>query len=83
MDNSFQFPFVKTMSSIGASCARVYVMKKKAEEKLQRMEQERSGRREDSVKPPKTAHHGGAVTGKSSKKVYPGTIFGVPATSNS
>lgn len=74
------------MSSMGASCARVYVMKKKAEEKLQRMEQERSGRREDnnSVKPPKTAHHGGGgIAGKSSKKVHPGTVFGVPPTSNS
>ena len=71
------------MSSMGASCARVYVMKKKVEEKLQRMEQEKAGRREDLVKPSKTAHHGGAFAGITCKKVHPGSVISVPASNMS
>ncbi|KAG6604014.1 hypothetical protein SDJN03_04623, partial [Cucurbita argyrosperma subsp. sororia] len=73
------------MSSMGAACARVYVMRKKTEEKLKRMEQERAGRLEDTVKPPKSAHHhaGGGIAGKACKKVHPGNVFAVSANSNS
>lgn len=37
------------MSSVGASCANVYVMKKRQEEKLQKMEEERQKREKRAV----------------------------------
>ncbi|TYH28663.1 hypothetical protein ES288_A02G161800v1 [Gossypium darwinii] len=55
------------MSSVGASCAEVYVMQKRQKEKMKRMEEEKASRGiEESTKPqPHTV-----VVGRS--KVQPG-----------
>ncbi|KAH1113782.1 hypothetical protein J1N35_007160 [Gossypium stocksii] len=55
------------MSSVGASCAEVYVMQKQQKEKMKRMEEEKASRGiEESTKP--QPHTG--VVGRS--KVHPG-----------
>uniref|UniRef100_A0A2N9EUS9 Uncharacterized protein n=1 Tax=Fagus sylvatica TaxID=28930 RepID=A0A2N9EUS9_FAGSY len=56
------------MSSIGASCAEIYVMRKRQKEKLKRMEEERVRKGESSVEESKVS---GSTIGRS-KKVHPG-----------
>jgi hypothetical protein len=58
------------MASIGASCAQVYVMQKRQEEKMKRMEEERAAGKGES----KVEEEGRkvAAVGGPSKKVHPG-----------
>ncbi|XWS29487.1 hypothetical protein CRYUN_Cryun24cG0033000 [Craigia yunnanensis] len=63
------------MSSIGASCAEVYLMRKRQKEKMKRMEEERLRRGETSGIKERKA---GTVLGRS--KVHPGN-FTSPADS--
>ncbi|XVF15122.1 hypothetical protein REPUB_Repub09cG0122100 [Reevesia pubescens] len=59
------------MSSIGASCAEVYLMRKRQKEKMKRMEEERSVRRGETtgIEEKKPA---GTIVGRS--KVHPGNF---------
>ncbi|KAM6563744.1 hypothetical protein CsatB_023742 [Cannabis sativa] len=65
------------MSSIGASCAGVYVMQKRQKEKMLRMEEERArkGETHQDSKAATRGHGGGggSALGKG-KKVHPGNF---------
>lgn len=61
-------PLFPIMSSIGASCAQIYVMKKRQKENMKKMEEERVRRGESSVEERKA----GSSTVGMSKKVHPG-----------
>ncbi|PON54203.1 hypothetical protein TorRG33x02_303210 [Trema orientale] len=70
------------MSSIGASCAGVYVMQKRQKEKMERMEEERARRGESQDN--KVAGSGGSGGASNtfgrSKKVHPGKFPGAEST---
>ncbi|PON65265.1 hypothetical protein PanWU01x14_117820 [Parasponia andersonii] len=66
------------MSSIGASCAGVYVMQKRQKEKMERMEEERArrGESQDNKVAGSGRSGGGSNTLGRSKKIHPGNFPG-------
>ncbi|CAK7334495.1 unnamed protein product [Dovyalis caffra] len=64
------------MSSIGVACAEVYVKQKRQMEKMKRMEEERVGRGENVIEERKVGGSSTSTSGKSKKKVHPGSFPG-------
>lgn len=60
------------MSSLGASCARVYIMEKQQKEKLKKMEEERLVRTSDGVGKERRSNESSSF-GKS-QKIHPGNF---------